>query len=110
MIKNICAGILTLFALVGGIWGARSMLATAGDLEKTKQEITEQSIQTFDKMQVYIDKRFALQELTELKNREDVLIEALEKSPNSTKKQKEYDKVARQIEVVEKELKTLKSK
>ena len=99
-----------LFVLIATVWGARAILATAGDLEKTKQEITQQSVQTFDKMQSYIDKRFALQELIVLKNREDVLLEKLSKNPGNIKTQKEYDKVSRQIEVVEKELKQLKDK
>jgi hypothetical protein len=109
-LKNLMAGILLLFSLIAGIWGARAILATAGDLEKTKHEITQQSIQTFDKMQVYIDKRFALQELIVLKNREDVLLDLLQKKPGDTKTLKEFDKVSRQIEKTEEELKQLKSK
>ena len=99
-----------LFVLIATVWGARAILATAGDLEKAKTEISQQSIQTLDKMQGYIDKRFALQEIVVLKNREDVLLEKLEKNPKNQKIQKEYEKVTRQIETIECELKQLKDK
>jgi predicted RND superfamily exporter protein len=109
-IKESIAILGALFVLIAGVWGARTILATAGDLEKTKNEITHQSVQTFDKMQSYIDKRFALQELIVLKNREDILLESLEKNPKSQKIQKEYEKTTRQIEKIEFELKQLKDK
>jgi len=96
-LTGIMGAIITLIALVGGIWSAKEYLATAGDLEKTKQEITKDTIQTFEKFQMKMDYRFNTQQLFLLKDREYKILEEMRKNPSNTQVKEEYKQIKEEI-------------
>ena len=95
--KNICGCIITLFALIAGVWGARIYLATAADLENAKQQITKDTIQTFEKFQMRMDYRFNTQQLFLLKDREYKILEEMRKNPSNIRVKEEYKQIREEI-------------
>ena len=96
-LTGIMGAIITLFALVGGVWSAKEYLASAADLENAKQQITKDTIQTFEKFQMKMDYRFNTQQLFLLKDREYKILEEMRKNPSNVQVREEHKQVVQEI-------------